>query len=750
MEDICELILKSHDLGQILVNIVHLVATRMGTEVCSIYLFENDELRLRATEGLAPQSVGRVKMKVGEGLIGYTAQRGEVVNVPEPQDHPRFRYFAELSEEKFHSFLGIPLYDRQQLIGVMAIQTIEKRDFNEIEISTLTTIAFQLSTVIANARLLDSLQVERQAGPAARQIEEVPRKFQPILRGQVVTPGVAMAPAHVIDEAFGYAEVMEHDECTDKESESRRLQDAIERARVETLCLEKRVAERLSEADASIFHSHLMILQDQSFLDKLERLIAENHSAVSAVKSVVGEYVEAFRRMDDPYLRERSLDVEDIGRRILANLCGLEPVAIHVTHPGIVVAKELMPSDLASLDFENILGVVLESDHSNSHAAIIAKSMGIPTMVGIHGAVRQIEPGAPLILDANSGCLYIEPKKHIKDEYKRLIADDRHKQEQLLVYKDRTSSTRDGVEVCLRANIGLFSDVNIARRNGADGVGLYRTEFPFMARASFPDRDDQYDLYKRVVESFEGQVVTFRTLDIGGDKRLPYFASPPEENPALGWRSVRMSLDRRDMFRTQIEAMLLAGTHGPVRLLFPLITNLEDILACREVVEEARQNLIDEGNKIPRIPLGVMIEVPAAVSIADHLASQVDFFALGTNDLIQYMLAADRGNSLVHDYYDPLHPAILRAIRHVVKVADEYDKHLCICGEMAGDPGCFALLVGLGLREFSVSGPAILRLKATLAQLPMKGLSELAARALEQDTGRKVRALVDEMMPRID
>lgn len=746
LEDICELILKSHDLDQTLVNIVQLVALRMGTEVCSVYLLEGTGLTLRATEGLSPQSVGQVRLKVGEGLIGYTAQIREVVNAPEPEHHPRFRFIAGSNEERYHSFLGIPLYDRQQLIGVMAIQTIEPREFTAGEVSTLTTIAFQLSSVIANARLLDSINRQRgdANGPAAA-IEERPREVLSVLQGTGVNAGVAIAPAYVLLQSLGMAEVVEDDEECDATDERVRLAEAIDKTGVETLCLEKRVADRLGDADAAIFHAHLMILQDHSFLSKLNAAIDGGRSAAGALKEVVGEYVEAFRRMEDPYLRERSLDVEDVGRRILTNLQGTEHPTIRLTHAGIIVARELMPSQIAMLPFELVSGIILETGQTNSHAAIVARSMGIPTLVGVTDALRQIEPGTPLILDACSGRVYVEPDQNIRREYQRLASENRRKQEALMTFKDRPAETRDSVRVVLRANIGLLSDIDLARHHGAEGIGLYRTEFPFMARASFPSREDQYLLYRRAIESFEGQPVTFRTLDIGGDKSLPYFQLPAEENPFLGWRSIRISLDQREIFQTQIEAILMAGRFGPSRLMFPMITTTEEFGACQQVVHEARENLRREGIETGQPSLGVMVEVPATIAIARHLARDADFFALGTNDLIQYMLAADRSNSLIHRYYDPLHPAILQAIDQMVRVTSETGRELCICGEMASDPECFALLVGLGLREFSVSAPSILPLKSLLSRLSSDKLTELAQLALTVDRSDSTRRLLAEL-----
>ena len=721
-----------------------MMAYRMGTEVCSVYLMEGSELLLSATEGLSPESVGQVRLQVGEGLIGYTAQVRKVVNAREPAKHEKFRYVAGSNEEQYHSFLGIPLYDHRQMIGVMAIQTVEPREFSPDEVSTLTTIAFQLSSVIANARLLDSINQRNEAGSTSvSSIDQVKPEVLSVLQGSGITSGVAIAPAFVMLQRLGISEIVEEEEVpTNGSMERERLSEAIEKTRIETICLEKRVADRLGDSDAAIFHAHLMIVQDQSFLNKLDASIESGRSAAGALKVVITDYVEAFRGLEDPYLRERAIDVEDVGRRIMANLQGVESTPVRLAQPGIIVARDLMPSEIAMLPFEHVRGMILESEQANGHAAIVAKSMGIPTLVGVAGAIQQIEPGAPLILDATSGRIYVEPDPNVKREYERLVKENRKKQEALLQYKDVVAETKDHVCLSLRANVGLLSDIDLARSHGAEGIGLYRTEFPFMVRPSFPGRQEQYRLYRQVIESFAGQPVTFRTLDIGGDKSLPYLSPPNEENPSLGWRSVRISLDQRDVFRTQIEAILMAARHGSARLMFPMVTTADEFRACRQVVDEARDNLSREGVETTAVPLGVMVEVPATIAIARHLAEGAEFFALGTNDLIQYMLAADRGNPLVHQYYDPFHPAILQAIDQMVRITEELDKGLCICGEMASDPIAFALLVGLGLREFSVSAPSILPLKAMLRKLSFIKLSDLAREALNQDQGEKTRALV--------
>jgi phosphotransferase system enzyme I (PtsP) len=405
---------------------------------------------------------------------------------------------------------------------------------------------------------------------------------------------------------------------------------------------------------------------------------------------------------------------------------------------------------MATLDHEHVRGIVTETGERNSHAVIMAKALGIPALVGVKGAVRATAPEAKVILDANSGCFYINPAPHVTEEYRRLQADASRELHRLEEFRDLPAETSDGQKVTLRANIGLVSDVSIALRNGAEGVGLYRTEFPYMTRGSFPDRDDQYQLYRKVVENFPDYPVTIRTLDIGGDKGLPYFSPPKEDNPFMGWRSVRVSLDNRDIFRTQIEAILMAGVHGPVKLLFPMISGMEEVHACREVIEEARVNLNREGLPFAdKVPIGIMIEVPAAVQMATQLAREVDFFALGTNDLIQYMLAADRNNPLVSKYYDPLHPAILNALDQVAATARQQGKGLCLCGEMASDPMNFLVLYGMGINEFSMPAPFIPRIKAFLRDFSSDVARRAAQEVLTMTESAKIRAHLVDVLKKI-
>jgi phosphotransferase system enzyme I (PtsP) len=753
LEDISTLILQSHDLDETLGNIVALVAKRMRTEVCSIYLLEEDgtTLRLRATKGLSRRAMGKVTLKIGEGLTGLAAEERRVVAIQEPQSHPRYRYFKETGEERFHSFLGIPLFDRKSPLGVIVIQTKDPRQFSSEEISALSTIAFQISSIVVNARLLDSIrQKEEESNHFARELEktrrslvarDIPREGpeEIAIRGTVAYPGVTSGPVHLLNQGLGFADILDEVEVS-KEEEFQKLESALEKTRIQTLFLEKRVAERLSRDDAAIFHTHLMILEDRGFLEKLEREIDSGHSAPYALKKVVGEYTEAFEKMDDPYLRERAADMKDIGRRLLGQMVGQGSHPLQLKFPGILVAREVLPSDMAALDHEKILGIVTEAGEKNSHAVIMAKSLGIPALVGVRGASRIVAPEDRIILDANSGCLFVNPPAHIVEEYRRLEEDRSRELHRLEEFRNLPAETADGEKVVLRANIGLLSDVEVALRNGAEGVGLYRTEFPYMARGDFPDREDQFQLYRKVVEGFGGHPVTIRTLDIGGDKALPYFSPPKEDNPFMGWRSVRVSLDNPDIFRTQVEAILMAGAFGPVKLLFPMISSLSEIRACKALVEEAREDLRRDGRTFAEsVPIGIMIEVPAAVQMASQMAREVDFFALGTNDLIQYMLAADRNNPLVGKYYDPLHPAILNTLHHVAEVARKEGKGLCLCGEMASDPLNFLVLVGMGIREFSMPAPFIPRTKAFLQDISSRTARKAAREVLAMNDSVQIR-----------
>ena len=764
LEDISTLILHSHDLQETLDNIVTLVAKRMNSDVCSIYLLEEDgeTLTLKATRGLSKSSVGKVRMNTSEGLTGLVVEQRAVVAIDDAPSHPRYKYFRQTREERFHSFMGLPLFAHKSPSGVIVIQTREPRTFTKEEISTLTTIAYQISSIIINARLLDSIhKKEQERAFFERELEKIKivdkvgtaesiaakkRGKQPImLKGTALSPGFSWGKVSILNRV-NRENIIAHERPGPPQEEKKRLNIALEKARIQTLYLEKRVSDILSRDDAAIFHTHLMILEDRGFIKKVLDLIDRDYSAAQAVIEVVGQYVKAFSRMEDPYLRERSADMEDIGHRIIDCLAGNERSRGKLRGKRILVATDILPSDLAALDHENILGIITSTGDSNSHASIMARSLGIPAVLGNKELFNSISPRDEVIIDGNTGCVFVNPDASVRNEYERLNHDYHVKKRELDGLRDTPAITADGTRVFLRANIGLLSDVKIALANGAEGVGLYRTEFPYMARNSFPDRKAQFQLYTKILEGFDRMPVIIRTLDIGGDKGLPYFSYPKEDNPFMGWRSIRFSLERQDIFREQLAAVLLASPHGTASLMFPMISSIDEIRAIKQILAEIRLELAHDGHPFsPDIPLGIMIEIPAAVQTAHLLIKEVDFFSIGTNDLIQYTLAADRNNPMVKKYYDPYHPAILSSIKKVADVAHAAGKKVSLCGEMAADPVNLVLLLGMGIFDFSLSAPYIPIIKQTILNISLGRAKEIAEHALTLESAANVRKYMREV-----
>jgi len=761
LEDISTLILHSHDMQETLDNIVALVSKRMGSDVCSIYLLDDDgeTLRLHSTKGLARASVGKITMHVSEGLTGLVVEQRGVISLENASEHPRYKYFRETGEERYHSFLGIPMFARKTPVGVIVVQHREPRKYTGTEISTLSTIAYQISSIVINAKLLDSLRKKDEERETLElQLKKIHAGEMPAsdiypgetaggaaaCLGIAVSPGFASGGIYLLNRRdpllSSFVET-----ALPPEQELHRLTLALEKARIQTLYMEKRVAERLSEEDAAIFHTHLMILEDRGFTGRIQELIDREYGAARAVQEVVSYYVDAFARMDDPYLQSRSADMEDIGRRLIDALDGSDEQAPQLTEKRLLVAMEILPSDLATMEIDNILGIVTEKGDVNSHAAIIARSLGIPAVVGVEGLLRQLTLKDKMIIDGNSGHIYINPESRIKAEYERLTTDYSCKRRELEELRDIPAVTQDGSKIHLQANISLISDIRIALINGTEGVGLYRTEFPFMARKQFPDRNEQAVIYGKILEGFEGKQVTIRTLDIGGDKGLPYFAHPHEDNPFMGWRGIRISLECRDIFKEQLAAIMLAAVNSDVRIMLPMISGIDEVVQSREIYAEVAAELRTAG--IPfneNIPLGVMIETPAAVQTAAMLAKKADFFSIGTNDLIQYTLAADRNNPKVKSYYTPYHPALLHSIKTVAVAAENAGIPVSICGEMAADPLNALLLAGLGITDISMSSPSIPKVKQAVLGATYKAAKQLAGELLTLESSAAIASFLKE------
>lgn len=758
LEDISGIILHSHDLHETLDNIVTLVAKRMRSDVCSIYLLEDDgeTLRLQATRGLSKTSVGRITMKTSEGLTGLVIQQKGVVAIENAPAHPRYKYFRETREEKFQSFLGLPFFERKTPVGVIIIQTREQRIFTEEEIATLSAIAWQISSIVINAKLLDSIrkkeeeraffehELEKIKALSAADAHPATRKKNgknPLsLSGSAASPGFCRGKVYILNQrpllhGPGLEKVLSPQE------ERRRFLLALEKAKIHTIYMEKRVAELVSKEDAAIFHTHLMVLEDRGFVSRVLELIERDYGAARAVTEAVEYYVGAFARMEDPYLRERSADMEDIGRRIIDCLDGSDPSKVKLREKRIIVAADILPSDLATLDHDKIVGIITERGDFNSHAAIMARSLGIPAVLGVDSLLKYVGLRNEVIIDGNSGHVYINPDDHVKVEYERLQQDFSVKRKELEELKDLPAETTDGTRVNLYSNIGLLSDIRVALANGAEGVGLYRTEFPYMARKAFPNRTEQFGIYRKILEGFNPRPVSIRTLDIGGDKGLPYFQYPKEDNPFMGWRSIRVSLECPDIFRDQLAAILMASPYGNVRLMFPMISGMDEIFAIKEIIAEVKAELTRDGHPFKEdLPFGIMVEVPAAVQTAHILIREVDYFSIGTNDLIQYTLAADRNNPKVKTYYEPYHPAVLHSIKRVADVGRAAGKPVSLCGEMAADPINAVLLLGIGISDFSVSAPYIPLVKEAIRKTSFAAAREIADHVLSLECASAIKA----------
>ena len=692
-------------------------------------------------------------MKISEGLSGLVVQTRDMVTTDNAPAHPRYKYFKHSKEERYLSFLGLPLFERKTPIGVIVVQTVAARSFTLDEISVLRTITFQISSIVLNAKLLDSIQTKEQErayyeqelarlkthrpGDGGRERLE-PKSKSCSLGGTAVSPGFSHGKVYILDRFSD--KVIKVAKVGSVAEELHKFRIALEKVTIQTIYMEKRVSELLSEDDASIFHTHLMILEDRGFLNKISDLIDQGVGATRAVHEVVQGYIEVFAAMEDPYLRERSADMEDIGRRIIDVLEGNEHNGVKLKEKRVIVAEDIFPSDMAMLDHDKILGIATEKGNIYSHAAIMAKSLGIPAVVGIKGLLHAANVKDQVIVDGTSGNIYLNPEKHVRDEYLRLEREYTIRLKELEPLRDLPAVTRDGARILLRANIGLLSDVRTATANGAEGVGLYRTEFPYMARTNFPNRQEQALLYRKILEGFPGQSVNIRTLDIGGDKGLPYFSYPHEDNPFLGWRSIRVSLDEEAIFREQLAGILLAAPAGQATIMFPLISCLDEVRRIRTILDSVVEELCQQGHDVcSGLPLGIMVEVPAAVQIIDRLAAEVDYLSIGTNDLIQYMLAADRNNTKVKQYYEPYHPAVLHAIKRVADVGQRMGKKVSLCGEMAADPLNALLLVGMGIREFSLSAPGIPLVKQAIRSHSLRLCQAMARKVLDFDTACDIK-----------
>ena len=744
LEDICSVITGSRDPRKTLDTIVELVAERFSIDVCSVYIFDAEQnyLVLTATVGLNRAAIGSVRMHISEGLSGLVLETKAHVFVRNPSTHPRYKYFKESGEEIYRTFLGLPLIYHQRNLGVLVIQTVEESAISEADIPVFSAITSQVAATVAYSGLLADLKKDRVDWPVQKSSlsgEETPRLIEkkPVLRGIAVSSGFAQGRAHYLAESIGFDQVKM--EAAENHREQRIfLEEAFAAARRDIREL-RRAADDLPSQDASIIEANLMILEDTAFRRKICDRIDAGYTAAAALKQVVMQYLGHFNQMEDPYLRQRGADIVDAGKQVLANLLaiGKAPQAAFCGDT-VVIAADISTAELIRLRQPHLKGIILAKGGKTSHAVILARSFEIPMIIGVKDVLDSIRENDQLIVDGTSGLIFRDPPPEIRGEYDRLLVEKEKSFRGLDRLRDLPALTRDGRFCRLGANISLLSDLELVHKYGADHVGLYRTEFPFLVRGDFPTEEEQFELYCKVIAAAAGKTVTIRTLDVGGDKLFSCLDYPKETNPYLGWRAVRVSLERDDIFRAQIRAVLRASAHGPTSLMFPMVSTVEEVHAIKHIVKDEKSKLAAAGRPFnANMAIGIMVEVPAAVRILRHLLRHVDFVSIGTNDLTQYILAVDRNNEKVSAIYNPLHPAVIDTIREAATVCRRMGTPLSICGESASNPQCVVLYLAMGITRLSLNPSSVPLIKHLIATLSMaEAQSALMAVADMEDAAR--------------
>ncbi len=722
--------------------LVHNVRSALGTEVCSVYLMnrDQDQLLFAANEGLNTDAVGNVSLDLTQGLVGLVAERAEPINLNNATVHPRFHLVPEIGEDAFHAFLGVPVIDHRQVLGVLVVQQRERRKFDESEEAFLVTLSAQLATVIGHAEATGDMR-QLFANDMAPALERADAMF----RGVGGTPGISIGTAVLIHPPASLEAVTDV-VIEDISTELIVLDRAIESVREDIRRISEQFEASLPAEELALFDVYLHMLDDNALAGDIKNKVRKGSWAQGALKQVIHEHMRRFEAMEDPYLRERGADVKDLGLRVLAYLQDLKAKKIHFPDDTILVGEEVTPGMLAEVPAEKLRAIVSVRGSVNSHLAILAQSLDIPAIMGaIDFPVANID-NQPLIVDGFYGEVICNPSPATLEHYETLIAGERELAEELEELKDFKGVTLDGWRVGLWVNIGL-TGVGRSLDRGAEGIGLFRTEIPFMTQDRFPSEEEQRAIYREHMEAFEPKPVTMRTLDVGGDKALSYFPIV-EENPFLGWRGIRVTLDHPEIFMVQARAMLRAneGLEGDLRIMLPMITSITEVEEAMALVERAYQEVLEEGANVKQPQIGVMVEVPAAVYQARRLAGMVDFLAVGSNDLTQYMLAVDRNNPRVADLYHETHPAVLAALRDVAKAAQAENTQFGICGELAGNPIGAVLLMAMGYQVLSMNETNLPKVKWIIRNIKRSEARRMLARALRMDTAEEVQAFMHQQL----
>jgi phosphotransferase system, enzyme I, PtsP len=682
---------------------VQLIGEALNSEVCSIYLLREGVLELYATRGLNQSAVHVTKLAMGEGLVGI-ASRIETLNLAEAAAHPDYAYKPETGEEQFHSFAGVPIIRRERAVGVLCVQHAEPRGYDEIEIEALQTVALVLSELIAGAALID----ERERAAASTDNGAL------TIQGQKLVDGMAMGVAVFHQPRV----VIEHTVAEDVEVERARVYSAFAKMREQIDNMTAQAEFGGGGEHEEVLETYKMFAYDEGWSRRINEAIDSGLTAEAAIERVQQRTRMRMRQIDDPLLADRMHDLEDLSNRLIRIVAGQMGTAAQMglRQDSILIARNLGPAELLEYDRRRLKGVILEEGSLTAHVIIVARAMGVP-VVGRARDIRQtLRDGDPVLIDGNRAIVHVRPNTATSEAFGTALAAGRKQRERFAALRDQAPVTKDGVRIELMINAGLREDVAAMDQAGADGIGLFRTEFQFLVSATLPQRERQQRLYRDVLDAAGTRPVIFRTVDIGGDKALPYMhhAEEAEENPAMGWRALRLALEREGLMKAQARALLEAGAGRTLNVMFPLVSEPWEYLAAREIFLKQRDWLHGQRKKLPAaIRFGAMLEVPALAETLDMLLPQLDFLSIGTNDLTQFLFAADRSNPRLAERYDWLSVAILRFIRRVVETCTETKIPVGVCGEMGGRPLEAMALLGLGVRRLSITPAGVGQLAAS-------------------------------------
>lgn len=735
LRSIVQKVNAARDLQSALDIIVHRVRKVLETQVCSVYLFDSDINGhvLMASEGLKKESVGHVSLEVGEGLVGLVAKHAEPINLQDAPLHPSYHYLAETGEEEFHAFLGVPIIHHRSVLGVLVAQHEERRRFDESEEAFLITLSAQLAGVIAHAEATGAIE---GISPSGHKTSDT------VFSGVSGSSGVAIGHAVVVFPPADLRQIpMRRAKNIEKEVEF--FSTCLNSVREDMKALHEKLAGQVAEEERQLFDVYLRMLDDDALGNEVVEKIKSGIWAQGALATVANEHVRTFEEMEDAYLSERAIDIKDLCSRVLFYLQEKEQVETEYHENTILVSDELTPAMLAEAPKDKLKGLISVQGSGNSHVAILARTMGIPTVMGAVDLPYKKLDSKEMIVDGYQGEVITNPSDELRNRFIDTIKEQDELTEGLQGLKDLPCETADLHRVHLWVNTGLMSDVMHSLDQGAEGVGLYRTEVPFLLSERFPSEQEQSRIYREQLEAFSPKVVTMRTLDIGGDKSLSYFPID-EANPFLGWRGIRVTLDHPEIFTAQIRAMLRASVGlENMQIMLPMISNVNEVSSAKQLIKKSFSELIQEGLAVKFPKIGVMIELPAAVYQTSALAKMVDFVSVGSNDLTQYLLAVDRNNPRVANLYSAFHPAVLAALKQVVDATRAEGKPVSICGEMAGDPGAAVLLVAMGFDVLSMNAATLLKVKSVIRSISMDAAQDLLDQVMELDDAQMIRSAVD-------